>query len=500
MQRSLDWPDFGRTDPIKRPVRGVERPWRGVQIPRHDHEVRSMERLSAEDRLILWPDEAWPQDVGAVGVLDGSSLLDSEGRIRIEAAKQAIEGRLHLLPRFRQVLYAPRRGLGGPLWVDAPAFDLSDHVRVERLHAPADEAELLPAVARLRRRRLDNSRPLWEMWFLTGLPADRIGWFVRLHHVVADGIAGVAELGALLDTAPSSRTTPAQPWASEPWPSARDLLLDNLQRRIAKLRSALRAATHPAAILGRARAAMPALRELLAEKPGPQTSLNRVIGQDRTLALVRSSLEQVNEVAHSHGATVNDVLLAVIAGGLRGLLGSRGEPIEGVILPIYVPVSLRRGQPGQQGGNLISQMVVPLPLGIADPARRLQQIAAETAKRKAIDRPSLGTMFHSKLVRGAMLKLIIRQRVNVVSADLPGPQAPLYFAGARLLELFPLLNLLGTESLGVGGLSYAGQFNVMAVGDADICPDIDIFAESARADLRTLVESTARVGGSSSAP
>ncbi len=134
----------------------------------HDRQVSSVERLSAEDRLILWPDEVWPQDIGAVGVLDGSSLLDSDGRFRIEAAKQAIEGRLHLLPRFRQVLYVPRRGLGGPLWVDAPAFDLSDHVRVERLHAPADEAELLRAVARLRRRRLDRSRPLWEMWFLHG--------------------------------------------------------------------------------------------------------------------------------------------------------------------------------------------------------------------------------------------------------------------------------------------------------------------------------------------
>jgi diacylglycerol O-acyltransferase / wax synthase len=174
-----------------------------------------------------------------VGVLDGRSLLDSEGRFQIEAAKHAVEGRLHLLPRFRQVLYVPRRGLGGPLWVDAPAFDLSDHVRVERLHAPADEATLLRAVARLRRHSLGKSRPLWEMWFLTGLPAGRIGWFVRLHHVVADGIAGVAELGALLDTAPRSITTQAQPWTPRPWPSARDLLLDNLQCRIAKLGSAL---------------------------------------------------------------------------------------------------------------------------------------------------------------------------------------------------------------------------------------------------------------------
>jgi hypothetical protein len=253
--------------------------------------------------------------------------------------------------------------------------------------------------------------------------------------------------------------------------------------------------THPAAMLHRARAAVPAMLELLAEEPGPQTSLNRVIGQERTIALIRGRLELVNEVAHTHGATVNDVLLALIAGGLRGLLRNRDEPVEGVILPIYVPVSLRRGRPGQEGGNLISQMVVHLPLGIADPSRRLQQIAPETAKRKAISRPSLGTMFHSKLVRGAMLKLIVRQRVNVVSADLPGPPAPLYFIGAQLIEVFPMLNLLGNESFGVGALSYAGQFNIMAVGDADAYSDIEVFAAGARKDLAALAEATVRHGG-----
>jgi len=455
--------------------------------------VASVERLSAEDRLVLWPDEVWPQDIGALAVLDGSSLLDSDGRFRIETAKQAIQGRLHLLRRFRQVLYLPRRGLGGPLWVDAPAFDLSDHLRVEQLHAPADEADLLHTVARLRRRRLDRSRPLWEIWFIMGLSNDRIGMFVRLHHVVADGIAGLFELSTLLDTAPSSASVPAQRWAPGPWPSAGALLHDSLQRHIAELSSVLSGITRPTAILRRARAAMPAIRELLAEKPGPQTRLNRVIGQDRTLALVRGSLELVKQVAHAHDATVNDVLLSVIAGGLRGLLGNRGEPIEGVLLPIFVPVSLRKGRPGQVGGNLISQMIVLVPLGIADPGQRLKQIAMETAKRKAISRPSLGTMFHSGLVRGVMLKLIIRQRVNVVSADLPGPQTSLYFAGAQVIEVFPLVNLVGNESLRVGALSYAGQFNIMVVGDADAYPDIDVFAASARDELRLLVESTARV-------
>jgi hypothetical protein len=183
---------------------------------------------------------------------------------------------------------------------------------------------------------------------------------------------------------------------------------------------------------------------------------------------------------------VNDVLLTVIAGGLHGLLQSRGEPVDDLELPIYVPVSLRRQRAGQEGGNLITQMVVPLPLSESDPARRLRRIAAATAERKAMARPSLGTMFRNRIVGGVMLKLVARQRVNVVSADLPGPVRPLYFAGARLLEVFPLLNLIGTVSLGVGALSYAGQFNIMVVADADSYPDLDVFAAAVQDQLRML--------------
>jgi diacylglycerol O-acyltransferase / wax synthase len=137
------------------------------------------------------------------------------------------------------------------------------------------------------------------MWFLTGLTDERIGMFVRLHHVVADGIAGVAELGTLLGTAPSSTAAPAEPWLPRPRPSDRALLVDNLQGRLEKLKRALRGIARPAATVRRARAVMPALRELLAEKTGPSTSLNRVIGQDRTLAVMRSSLDLVKETAHT---------------------------------------------------------------------------------------------------------------------------------------------------------------------------------------------------------
>ena len=453
-----------------------------------------IDRLTAEDQLMLRGDEIWPQDIGALAILDGRNLLDPTGRFRIEAAREAIEARLHLVPRFRQLIYRPRRGLGGPVWVDAPRFDLAEHVRVLPLVALASEAELLLATERLRRRRLDPSRPLWEMWFMPGLADGRIGLFVRMHHAIADGMAAMTTVGAFLDGVPDATVAPAKPWTPAPLPPPRDLLADNVLRHLKAIAAAVATVARPGRALRQVLAALPAMRELLAEEPAPKTSLDRVIGPDRTLALVRSSIELVKEIAHAHDATVNDVLLAVTAGGLRGLLRGRGERIEDLSVRIYVPISLRRGQRGALEGNLISQMVVPLPLGVSDPGLRLRQIAAETANRKTRSRTSLGTLFGSPVASRLMLKAIIRQRVNVESADLPGPERPLYFAGARMLEVFPLLNLIGNVVLGVGALSYAGTFNIGIVADQDAYPDIDVFAASVRDELGALAAST---GGTS---
>jgi diacylglycerol O-acyltransferase len=449
----------------------------------------ALDRLSAEDRLTLWPDARWPQDIGALALFDGSALQAADGQLREDVVRDAIAGRLYLLPRLRQIVYRPRRGLGGPLWLDDPTFDLGEHVRCAQVAAPGDERRLLEAVGRIRRRRLDPARPLWEMWFLTGLADGRIGLFARLHHVVADGIAGVASLGAFLDQTAEWEPVQPQPWVPAPPPQTRDLLLDVLHRRAAAAGRALSVLRRPLAGLGSAAAAWPALRELFTGKPGPQTSLNRVIGRERELALVRADLDAVKRTAHTHGAKVDDVLLATIAGGLGALLRDRGEPVDGITLPVYVPVSLRSSRPGREVGNLISQMVVRLPVGPESPGVRLRAIAAETAVRKALRRPSLGAVFRSKLVSALMLRLIIRQRINVATADLPGPAQPLYFAGAQLLELFPMDNLVGNVSLGVAALSYAGQLNIMAIADAEGYPDLDVLAAGMRAELDALAPS-----------
>jgi diacylglycerol O-acyltransferase / wax synthase len=449
-----------------------------------------MERLTAEDLVMLWPDERWPQEIGCLAVLDGGCLLDADGRFLIEKVRAAIAGRLHLLPRFRQLLYRPGLGLGPPMWVDSQAFDLNDHLRVLPLPAAAGETQLLRTAERVVARRLDRSRPLWEMWFLPGLPESRIGLLIKTHHAMADGIAGLATLGALFDATPDGPVEPSRPWIPAPLPPARDLFADNLGRHIAELGHMFSILVQPVTTLRHMRSAWPALGELIYDRPGPATSLDRVVGLDRNLAVIRSNLDLISEIAHTHDAKINDVLLAIIAGGLRGLLSSRCEPVENVMFPIYVPVTLRRGPRDQARGNLIGQMVVPLPIGSAEPSRRLRQIAAETAKRKTRSRPSLGSLLRSGTARWAVSKVLDRQPMNVTTADLAGPHVSLYLAGAWLLEVFPILPLIAKVSLAVGALSYAGQFTIMAVADRDICPDLDVFVASAQNELDALATST----------
>jgi diacylglycerol O-acyltransferase / wax synthase len=450
-----------------------------------------MDRLNAQDLMMLWPEElGWPQDIGALVILDGRPLLDPDGHFRIETAREQIGARLHLVPRFRQLLYRPRFGLGWPLWVDAPAVDLADHVRVFPLAAPADEAQLLLACEELRHRRLDRSRPLWELWFLPGLPDGRVGLFMKLHHAIADGVAGVAVFGAFVDLVPDPPGTSPPPWTPAAIPSPRELFADNLRRRLHEVRRALRTLAHPVDTVRHLRRGWPAVREAFAEGTAPATSLNRRIGSHRRLALLRSDLDLVKRIAHAHHAKVNDVLMTILASGLRALLVGRGEPVDGLVLRAAVPVSLHQEQPGQARGNLDGMMVVPLPVGEPDETRRLELIAAETTLRKQRPRPQGGTLFRTPLIQRVALRLLARQHLmNTYAANVPGPPVRLYFAGAPLLEVFPVVPIMGNVSIGVGALSYAGQFNLTAVADRDLCPDLEVFIDGARRCLDTLAAS-----------
>jgi WS/DGAT/MGAT family acyltransferase len=446
----------------------------------------TIERLSPGDRLMLVAGDTWPQEIGVLALLDGTGLWRSDGELRIDALRCHVGSRLHLVPRFRQVIVRPDRGRGGPFWSDAPGFDIDEHVRAMSVEAPGGEAELLACVERLRRRRLDPARPGWEMWFLTGLLERNVGLFVKIHHAMADGMAAMTMMGAFLDASADATIEPAPPWRPAPAPRARDLVADTLRSRLRGLRGAVATLFNPGATWQTVRRALPAARELLADEPPPRASLDGILGQDRRLAVLRSSLADLRSIARAREATVNDVLLALIAGGLRALLIGRGEALDGLWAPIYVPITTRRRWRGPTAGNRVAQMAVPLPLDVADPLVRLARIAEATAGGKARDRSAVGKLFRSSLTTWLVLRAVDRQRVNVCSANVPGPRAPRFLAGSRVLEVVPILPLIGRVSLGVGAVSYAGAFTLGVTADRDRFGDLDTFVAGMERELGVL--------------
>jgi diacylglycerol O-acyltransferase / wax synthase len=318
-----------------------------------------------------------------------------------------------------------------------------------------------------------------------------VGAFLRLHHALADGAAALAAFGALLDLTADAPTPVAPPWTPTPIPTTGELLHDNVRRRRQELGRGLSGLAHPGRTLRLARQALPAWREVLTEQRAPQTSLNQPVGTVRQLAIVRSRLDLTKHVADARHAKVNDVVLAAAAGGLRELLASRGEDVQGLVQRAMVTISEHREQSGQAQCNKPGWMMVPLPLGEPDAARRLEVIAAETAARKHKARPEAGSgIFRFVAGQRVWYRLFPRQRsVNLVATNVPGPPVPLYLAGARLLELFPMMPTMGNLTLVVAALSYAGQLNLTAVADRDGCPDVEVFAQGVRSTLDDLARS-----------
>jgi WS/DGAT/MGAT family acyltransferase len=448
----------------------------------------ALDRLTASDRFLMWDDYGWSSDIGALAVVDGAPLLDADGHLRIDAVWQHVEPRLHLVPRFRQVLYRPGLGLGWPLWIDAPDFDLAHHIRTRPLPHHCDEEQLFAVAEELVQRPFDPTKPLWELWLLPGLSDRRVAVVLKAHHVVADGTAALAAFATLLDITPESPAASAPAWIPRRRPSTGELLCDNLHRRRAELHRGLSGFTHPARTLRHARTTLPAWREVLTDKPAPRTSLNHPVSGRRRLAVIRSRLDPAIDAAHTNDAKVNDVVLAAVAGGLRALLAHRRELTDGLTQRAMVTIVEQHEPSENTHGNKPGWIMVPLPLDEPDPIRRVRTIAAETAVRKRRARPEAGSgIFRFMAAQRLWYRFFPRQRsVNIVVSNVAGPPVPLYLAGAQLFELFPLMPTMGNLTLVVAAVSYNGQLNIGAVGDREHCPDLDEFADGLRASLDAL--------------
>jgi diacylglycerol O-acyltransferase len=445
------------------------------------NENRRLERLSPLDVANLRVEErGLPMHVAALLILEPASPATPPG---LDGLREMVAGRLNLVPRLRQVLYWPQDGLGPPVWTDCADFDVREHVLARPVPGPGDEAALLRVCAQLNGPRLDRSRPLWQLWLLTGLADGSCALLIQLHHVVADGTAALAMLGTLLGPGPPIPVPGNPGWAPSSAPTVAELAGDRLRRTRLTVTRAVRRARHPAILATRLGELARQARQLAKEGRAPRLSLNVPVGRRRRLLLVRADLEGARSAAHAQGGTVNDVVLAAVAGGVRRLLQARGELTSRLIVKASVAVSIRDPGPVGSPGNQVGVMIVPLPAGESSAAACLAQITQATRERKR-RRPYQPS---ARLLQRWMVRAMSRQRVvNLLVSNLPGPSTRLSCAGLGVREMFQFGVVQGNVPLSAGVLSYAGQLNIGIVGDPDAVPDLPEFAAGVSATLGQL--------------
>jgi diacylglycerol O-acyltransferase len=419
---------------------------------------------------------------------------------------EAFERRLPLVPRYRQRLALVPLGQGRPKWVDDPHLNLRYHVRSAALPSPGSEDQLKDLAGRVFSQQLDRDKPLWEVWLVEGLEDDRFAVLSKTHHALVDGISGVDIISVLFDTSPepAAPTGPGDRWLPRPLPSPAQLLGEALVER----------ATLPGEITRSVRALLRGPRRILEGvldaavgvgamawaglNPVPSSPYNRQIGPHRRFTWVRADLSDLKAIKDELGGTVNDVVLATVAGALGKHLRRRGQNTDGLELKAMVPVSVRQDVERGGLGNRVAAMMAPLPVWCQEPVARLDIVREELSHLKsggqAVGAQVLTELsgFAPPTIMGQASRLMSRQRFfNLVVTNVPGPQFPLYLLGRRMLDPFPMVPLASGQAVGVALLSYDGRINFGLVGDFDLMWDLDDLA----VDLEESLAELAREAG-----
>jgi diacylglycerol O-acyltransferase / wax synthase len=455
------------------------------------------------------PDRLSPLDASFLRIEDATShmhvaavLIFRGSAPRYSDFLEHIAARLDHVPRYRQRLAWVPFGQGRPVWVDDTSFDLRYHVRATALPSPGSEYELQVLAGRVFSLPLNREKPLWEMWLVEGLSDDRFAVLSKTHHALVDGISGVDILTVLFGE--STDPSGGRDWTPRPTPSDGELLVSALGERLATPAEAVRGVGWLLRQPGRAlsdgaRLAGDVGDMLLAgARPAPTAPWNRgATGSDRRFTWVRGDLGRVKAVKNALGGTVNDVMLAVVAGGLRRWLERRGEPTDGLELKAFVPVSVRSASQEGALGNQVTGVIARLPVGVADAVARLSAIREQMQGIKqsgqavgASALTSLGTGFAqgNLLSLGARLTASRQRVANLVVTNVPGPQFELRMGKHELLDMFPMVPLGGNLRLGVAILSYNGKISFGLVGDFDAMPDLEALADDFEAALVELEE------------
>ena len=451
--------------------------------------------MSQVDRLTALDASFLHLERGPVHMHVGSCMTFEGEAPDPDALIDAIDSRLHLVPRYRQRLAEVPLDQGRPVWVDDPHFNARYHVRHTALPHPGGDGELRRLAGRVFSQRLDRTKPLWEIWLVEGLETSdkrpRFALLSKTHHALVDGVSGVDIATVLFDTRPDPAPVapPDQPWVPRPLPSGVQLLADALRERATVPAEAGRAVR--AALRAPQRAASSALRTVggigalarLGASPAPDSPYNVPVGPHRRFAWVDADLETFKAIKNALSGTVNDVVLTVVAGALGRHLRRRGVPTRGLELKAMVPVSVRADLERGALGNRVTAMYAPLPVGVTDPEERLALVreamdglkeSGQAVGAEAITR--LGD-FAPPTIMSQAARLQARQRVfNLVVTNVPGPQMSLYLMGRRLEAVYPMVPLAGNQALGIALMSYDGRLDFGLLADYDAMSDLDLLA------------------------
>ena len=459
-----------------------------------------VERLGPDDLAFLVGESA------STPMHNATLEIFEPGELDHERLLALVADRIAFVPRYRQRVRSVPGRLANPVWVDDEDFDLTYHVRRSALPRPGSTEQLLDLTARIVSRRLDRHRPLWEAYLIEGLEADRSALLVKSHQILVDGVSTVDLGQVVLDDGPVPRETVPVAWRPHQEPRPSVLVAGAVRDAVRDPRAAASTlvdnAGSAARTLGAVGSRVGELAALLANRGGTSESpFHTRLSEQRRVVTVSTPLAAYRAVRRFHGGTVNDVVLATVTGGLRTWLLTRAESVHGSrSVRALVPLSVLDSE--LEATSLGSQVVgtmLNLPVGEASPVVRLHQVSyalkahRETGRAVSADRLAgvsgfAPTTFHALGARVALAQA--RRGFDLVVTNVPGPQVPLYAAGARMTESYPVPSLVAGHALAIGVTSYDGGVYFGLTGDRDAMPDLDVLGQCLTEALEELVEST----------
>jgi len=449
----------------------------------------TMRRLSAQDSAFIYGEsQRIPLHVGSLGFIEGAPLRDDSGCLDITRIRDAMEQRLHLVPGFRQKLAEVPLDGGRPVWIDDPGFRIERHVHATAVPRPGGRAELMGLFSRIQEQVLDRNRPLWEFYYVDGLESDEVAVICKVHHAMVDGTTGVELAKLIFDLSPEGTELDAPAWhpAQEPGPlelTARAALDHgrDLARRARKLVDAAREPSRPADSLWKFAQAMRVVATGFDPLP-----FNAAVGSRRRFETVELPLENVLQAKRALQATVNDVALAAVTGGLRGWCEHQGiDPDEARRTKALCPVDNRAADDREPGSN-VAAMLVDLPLDEACPRARVKRITecSRALKQNEVAEGAnmwdrVNSLLPTSLLRVTSLLQFrgLMAQGNLLVSNVRGPDFPFYAFGGKVRTFFPYFGVQDGLGLNVVVFSYDGKLLLGVASDPDLMPDADIFVE-----------------------